>query len=350
MQVHHLSHIDLDGYGCQFISTMFFEKIKFYNANYGKEVGAKLDEIAKNSEHSGESEILWLITDLNLTLQECATLQERAESLNLSGKSVKIMLLDHHISGSECALRYPWYELDNERCATKITYETLLERFSVLDSLVDSTEVAEFVEVVNAIDLWKEESPYFEFGKVMMRLVVDTKELNRYMFDEEHREYKFEMLREACRFLGSKSGHIELDNEMHAMKKRALKGGPNSDTLDNIASNRQVELLGKKVDECTIFYREYRGFLSYSIGSISVLANAFLRANPEFDFYIDVGARGSVSLRANNRCDVSVLGAEIFNGGGHKNASGGRIDGFKESFLYDEVRENIKQIIKEKTK
>ena len=41
MQIHHLSHIDLDGYGCQLVSYEFFSKntnVYFYNANYGKEV------------------------------------------------------------------------------------------------------------------------------------------------------------------------------------------------------------------------------------------------------------------------------------------------------------------------
>ncbi|RDU61436.1 phosphoesterase, partial [Helicobacter sp. MIT 14-3879] len=35
MKVFHLSHIDLDGYGCQLVSREFFQDIVFYNANYG---------------------------------------------------------------------------------------------------------------------------------------------------------------------------------------------------------------------------------------------------------------------------------------------------------------------------
>ena len=38
MKVFHLSHTDLDGYGCQFIAKEFFSHITFYNANYGREV------------------------------------------------------------------------------------------------------------------------------------------------------------------------------------------------------------------------------------------------------------------------------------------------------------------------
>lgn len=358
MQVFHLSHIDLDGYACQFVSLHFFKNILFFNANYGKEVGAKLEEIARNTLLSKEREILWLITDLNLTPAECAFLEERAQKLEELGKRVKIMLLDHHISGSESAEKYLWYKLDNERCATKITFMTLSEEFQKGDFcglgspnvLVASKEMGEFVEMVNAIDLWHEESPYFELGKVFMRMIVETKELNRYMFDVEHREYKFGMLKEAWQYLLDSRGHIRLDNAIHGMKKRLLHGEVEQDTLDNIASAYQVALLGQKRESCTVKYRDYKGFLSYSMGSISVLANEFLRTFIEFDFFMDVGTRGQVSLRANNRCDVSAMSAELFGGGGHKNAAGGRIEGFKESFLYAEVKSAVEKIIKEKVR
>ena len=40
--VFHLSHIDLDGYGCQYLTTKVFDNIKCYNANYGPEVTQKI--------------------------------------------------------------------------------------------------------------------------------------------------------------------------------------------------------------------------------------------------------------------------------------------------------------------
>ena len=49
MRVYHLSHTDLDGYGCQLVSQCFFENVVFYNANYGKEVLAKIEEILLQS-------------------------------------------------------------------------------------------------------------------------------------------------------------------------------------------------------------------------------------------------------------------------------------------------------------
>ena len=50
-------------------------------------------------------------------------------------------------------------------------------------------------------------------------------------------------------------------------------------------------------------------------------------------FYMDINSRGFFSLRSNNKIDVSNMAQNIGKGGGHKNASGGKIDHFKDSFI-----------------
>lgn len=84
-----------------------------------------------------------------------------------------------------------------------------------------------------------------------------------------------------------------------------------------------------------------KGLLTYAIGGISVLANLFLEKNDDYDFFMDIGLRGSVSLRSNGKCDVSDISKICFGGGGHKNAAGGRFDAFKETFLYKEAKEQV---------
>ena len=124
MTIHHLSHTDLDGYGAQVITNHYFKNVKFYNSNYGKEIDEKFDQILaqisdKNaaqtqlnlsgeqnaSENRGEGEAaknnekaLILITDLNLTVEQCEAYEKA-----LANKNAKILLLDHHQSGAECA-------------------------------------------------------------------------------------------------------------------------------------------------------------------------------------------------------------------------------------------------------
>jgi len=67
--------------------------------------------------------------------------------------------------------------------------------------------------------------------------------------------------------------------------------------------------------------------------------------NPDYDFYMDIGSRGNFSLRSNNKMDVSQMASEIGNGGGHPNASGGKIDGYKDSFVYEEIKEFVQNHI-----
>lgn len=366
MQVYHLSHTDLDGYGCQFIAKEFFSNITFYNANYGREVLVRVNAILDSISHSTQSlhslleqkfgkskksptptshnKYLVLITDLNLTLSEANYLQQRIEELKINGVDVELLLLDHHISGQECADKYEWYHLDSTRCASKITFETLIAREKMLDSTREKW-ISNASEMINSVDIWLEDGYKFDFGKVAMGAISGSFELNRFMFDEEHRFYKFAILESAREFLEQPNGEVAFDNALYEIKKRALGGNPQTETMDTITSNAQVKLLSQKKELCTIFYNDKKGFLSYSMGGVSVLANLFLRTNPEYDFYLDVNPRGNVSLRANGNCDVSEMSRELFNGGGHKNASGGKIEGFKESFSYCDIKTQIEYIL-----
>ncbi|AQQ59709.1 phosphoesterase [Helicobacter bilis] len=377
MKVYHLSHIDLDGYGCQFVSREFFKDITFYNANYGREVMVRLQAILRDIEsHKAQTEsvsmlfgkpvkvereksstpqkeqFIILITDLNLTLNESKFLSEQVKELKMAQVDVEIVLLDHHATGEESANMYSWYYLDINRCATKITYEYLLDRFG-LDTSVQQW-LKPIVEMINSVDIWLEDGFGFEFGKVAMSLIASSNEFNRFMFDDENRNYKLKLLDFARNFFieysTEKSGglidgkafdEVGFDNALFFIKKEVLGGNKDSETMDNIISRAQVKLLETKKEQCKVYFEDKVGFLSYGMGGISVVANKFLQENEEFDFYMDVSNRGNVSLRSNGNCDVSALSQMCFNGGGHKNASGGRIDSFRESFVYDDIKTQV---------
>jgi uncharacterized protein len=341
--IHHLSHIDLDGYSCQLVMKYTPYKITNYNANYGAEVRSKLDLILENINKSKESALI-LITDLNLTADESRWLHGEVIKLNDNNKDVKLTLLDHHGSGEESAKKYAWYFLDTDRCATKITYDYVKENFE----FNEPAWMNKYVNVVNAVDLWlKEEHDNFEYGKVCMRLVTETRELNRVMFDKEDTNYKLSLLLEATKFLDEENANILLDESIHSLKKEFFKTGKN-DTLDNLATEYVVNLLGDMRDTNTIYYKGYRGYLSYGVGNTSIVGNGFLVAYPEYDFIVDVSYRGALSLRANYQVSVSQIAKEWANGGGHPNAAGGRIMGFKEQYRYDKVKQQVEQIINDK--
>ena len=341
--IYHLSHIDLDGYFCQLVMSFTPYKLINFNANYGAEVKQKLDLILeKIQESSLHAEIL--ITDLNLTMDESRWLNNEVTKLKDAGREISLTLLDHHGSGEASAKKYDWYFLDIERCATKITYDYAKEHFP----LDEPQWLKSMVDVVNAVDLWKmEEESNFEFGKVCMRLVNETRELNRVMFGAYDNNYKLSLLLEAAKYVNEQKAPILLDEKIHKLKKDFFKTDEDN-TLDNLATKYIVNLLGKLRTTHTIYYKGYKGFLSYGVGNTSIVGNGFLLTYPEYDFIVDVSYRGTMSLRANNKVSVSQISKEWADGGGHPNAAGGRIIGFKEQYRYDKVKDQIQKIIDEK--
>ena len=343
-KIHHLSHIDLDGYSCQLVMQHTPYKLSFYNANYGAEVKDQLELILENVDKKKEDEVLILISDLNLSVDEAKWVDKEVTRRKENGKNIELLLLDHHGSGEDCATRFKWYYLDTSRCATKIVYDYAKEHFD----LNEPQWMEKFVDIVNAVDLWKqEEEKNFEYGKVFMRLINETKELNRVMFAKEDNNYKLSLLEKGVNFIGKEQGYIQLDENIYFLKKNFFKKDHN-DTIDNLSTEYIVELLGKHRDEMTIYYKGYKGFLSYGVGNTSIIGNGFLTKYPDYDFIVDVSYRGTMSLRANNQVSVAQISKEWCNGGGHPNAAGGRIQGFKEQYRYDKVKQQIESLINHK--
>lgn len=347
MKLYHLSHTDLDGYGCQMILNNYkdkFEDIEFFNANYGVEIFAKLTEIINSIKDENVLNALILITDLNLNLEEGDFLEKEVKSLRENEINVEIKLLDHHISGKDSEEKFEWYYLDTTKSATLITYEYFSNLYGKLLNL------EKLIETINAIDLWIEDSEFFEFGKVLLRIInIDTREVSNAMFPNESRSYKLFMLYESLNFIDKDNPHILLDENIHSLKKRFLGDGIQNNTLDNLSSHYLVNLLSNNRDNMSIEYKEAKGLLTFALGNISVVANEFLKKyDEEFDFFMDVSFKGTVGLRANNKADVSSIAKELFDGGGHLNASGGKIKEFKEVFNYSDAKKFVEELIKNK--
>ena len=334
MRLFHISHTDLDGYSCQFLTSKVFEKTEYFNANYGVEVKLTILKVLENITNYKDEDILVIISDLNLTLQESIDLDSEIKRLNDEGYNITLQLLDHHITGKKSAEKFSWYFLDDKRCATKIVYDYLLEKFNA------SIKDYEFlVNCVNAVDIWLEkDKDNFEFGKVLMSMLVKAREINSILFPNLDREYKFYLLEKAKEFLGQDSANIKLDNDIHFLKKEFLKLDDFDDTLDNLGAKYLVKTLENVKDELTVTYKGQKGLLTYCLGSISIPANTFLKANKDYDFFIDINKKGNASFRADGKLDVSMLAQKIANGGGHVNASGGKFEDFKECIDYLSVK------------
>ncbi len=338
-KIYHLSHTDLDGYGCQMVTNRYFDSIQFYNSNYGKEINERFNEIFGDIQNDENQKNIILITDLNLTMEQAKDFDSRVKIAN---EDILIILLDHHKSGQECANIFEWYYLDDSRCATKITYGFFSNIYG------KDTKLSKFVDVVNAVDIWLENEDEFELGKVCLGLVSGAKEINRIMFSKENSNYMFDLLTKIQPFFKQKNAHIVLDENIHKIKKEILKQDQD-DTLNNLISKFNVQLLSNNRDKMSIEYQNHKGILTYNIGNVSVIGNDFLKANREFDFFMDITSRKTVSFRANGKVDVSKMAAKLANGGGHPNASGGLFGGFKDGFIYENIKNQVVNLINKKT-
>jgi oligoribonuclease NrnB/cAMP/cGMP phosphodiesterase (DHH superfamily) len=341
MKFFHISHTDLDGFGCQLTTKKIFPDAIYYNANYGIEVKLFLkDALDKISSLDKSEEIFLLITDLNLTADESKGLDRDITNLNNNGFNVKLQLLDHHGTGQKSADKFDWYFLDTERSATKITYDYFCEHNPTFKEACP-LNYDKLIQAINAVDIWLENDELFEFGKVCMSMISKSYEINNSLFNMQSRDYKFYLLTETLQYVNEIDGHILLDENVYRIKKEFLKLDEKNNTLDNLSSNYLVKSLDNKKDDLTVYYKDKKGLLTYNLGGISIPANAFLRANPDYDFFIDVNRRGRTGLRANNNLDVSVLAQNLAGGGGHPNASGLAFKDFKETVIYDNVKKYI---------
>jgi uncharacterized protein len=338
MKLFHISHTDLDGYGCQLVTKEYFKEGFFYNANYGVEVKLSIKKVLEQILEYKEDEIFILISDLNLTFQESKDLDKDVNNLIKDGFKIKLQVLDHHISGKKSSEAFHWYYLDDKRCATKIVYDYIFEEYEGFDNSTNDW-LKPLVDAINAVDIWLEhEVKNFEFGKVLMSMISKVREINNILFADLNRDFRCYLLKEAAKYLDVVDGYIKLDNDVHFIKKDFLKLSDKDDTLDNLSATYLVKTLVDVKDDLTVTYKGHKGLLTYCLGSISIPANAFLRANPEYDFFIDVNKKGNASFRADGKVDVSLLASKLANGGGHVNASGGKFDDFKEVIDYCEVR------------
>lgn len=340
MKIYHLSHTDLDGYGCQFVLNFYCKNCVFLNSNYGREINDNfamiINAINLDLQANPDEKFIVLISDLNLNLTQCEEFEKA-----LQGKNAKLLLLDHHQSGLECSQKYAWYVLDSSRCATKIVYEFFSQLFGENEAL------RKLVCVINAVDIWLKDDENFELGKVCLAMISGAKEINRVMFSKENINYMFFLLQKVQNFIDKDEANIVLEDSLHFLKKEFFKSDKN-DTLGNLLSAFVVRLLSQNKDKFMLSYQGHKGILTYSIGNTSVIGNDFLVQNPEFDFFIDVSSKKTLSFRANGKVDVSLMAKKLIGGGGHKNASGGLFVAFKDSADYECIKAQIEDLITNK--
>jgi len=312
--IYHLSHTDLDGYGCQFITSQIFDNIQFYNANYN-EIDNFIDKIIKDTV---ENSVI-LITDLNLTLTQSMYLDRKSKELDFD-----ILLIDHHVTGSDSSDAYNWYNLDTNNCATYLTFEYFKDK-------IEDPSTKDIVDFIDTYDMWRKEN-ILQFNKATL--------LSDLIF-----KYKLDSVKDV--FLKIKMiyfiGNALIDDDVLTVESKiptvltntllSLTSDPELQEImidKNICSSYKMSV--HPVNDLLPFYSsKFRGkdILFYRDISSSTFqySSDFLLNKSTYDdcILVNINAKnGNISFRSRNQLANQL--ALLFGGGGHPDAAGANIN------------------------
>ena len=172
--IYHISHIDLDGYGCQIVTEHYYGKgnVKFFNCNYGNAIIYILENILQDIRKNKGNNTL-IITDIDLSIEVAKLVDDKFYKNNID-----VILIDHHKTGAIVAEKYPWYNLNVKYCATKLT-----QMYFKVD------ELEKFADYVNVQDLQFNSHPLFSQANFIGDIAYKGYDFP-YIIDEENFKYK----------------------------------------------------------------------------------------------------------------------------------------------------------------
>lgn len=348
----HLSHIDLDGYGSQFIVKNIFKHfnkeniIKFYNSNYGNELKEVLNIAFKDInlylEKNKANEAFLLISDLNLT-------EELIDKINSYLKKkrnrVKILLLDHHLVDEDLLDKTVWYNSKKEFCATKFVNE-------VFSNLIKSEneKLSEYLtklsNFINISDIWIKEHKSFQkalfFSDCVFsesRIFPDIEELKN-----TNRNYKLFLIEKIFSFINQNKSVYFIEKRLIDFKKQFIKTNDkfkveNKKLLNdkNISIKLKItKFVYSILKETNLDIYETKDWLKFKVfynlwDMAPYIANYYFEdliqnKVPKVDFIILVSPKGTLWFRSINEINVKDIAFNYFSGWWHKNASGWFID------------------------
>jgi len=138
-----VTHIDLDGIGCEIVTRYFYENIPLdiYRCSYDN-VDKVVCELLKNTqEHI-------IISDISVNAETASFIANK--------HSKRIEIYDHHKTALLHLKKYSWVVIDTQKSGTKILFDVLCKRKA---EIKPTCALKKFVFHVNNYDLWFHESP-----------------------------------------------------------------------------------------------------------------------------------------------------------------------------------------------
>ncbi len=332
----HISHNDLDGYGCQSITKVAIKtNIKFFNCNYGKDLELTVSKVLSMIT---EKDYL-LITDLNLSEELADKLEEYRRNINF-----KLELIDHHISGKKSAEKYPeWYNLNSNYSATWLTFKRFENN---LKEQSDYTELNFLAESINAYDMWLEDSTFIKAGKALNSLINEKHKFPE-ILNDLCRDYITDMLLDLSSSLNAEFNqpmHYSEGNKYYS-ERHWFESKLNEDTKQEAIETVRVMYMAKYVltqnMHKNIEINGLHGEVHFGLSSIFQEFSSIRNSSGEIDFCVNINPKGFMGFRSKGNKNVEEIAKKYFSGGGHFNAAGGSLleEGINKILTFEEAWE-----------
>ncbi|QGY02715.1 dimethylmenaquinone methyltransferase [Methylobacterium mesophilicum SR1.6/6] len=344
MRLTQITHHDLDGYGASTVAAACAPVDRVVHVPRYSDVGPVFEDEIKRLGRAAESEIL-LMTDLGLEEQTIAGLKKFA-ALNRrreEGRKHRLVVLDHHASSLD-QLRRLGLEpaadparpglhridlndpeiailIEEDICATRMTYE----HRALFAAQEPATDLASFLTAVDALDLWRKESPAFRGGLALDELFWDVVSSYVPVGHPWHDRFVSDILLAAAAALRDGADPADLERRATAIRTGVVDALLRDAPDDDPALTTRMRLARALARSDALF----RPLKDGTLLSFALDAGTFQRVS---DLIMDAGRAkrvvnvqrmGTLSFRSND--STALDGARLFRGGGHRDAAGGRL-------------------------
>jgi oligoribonuclease NrnB/cAMP/cGMP phosphodiesterase (DHH superfamily) len=339
-----ITHHDLDGYGASTVAAACATVERVIHVPRYSDVGPVFEDEIKRLGRAAESEIL-LMTDLGLEEQTIAGLKKFA-ALNRrrdEGRKHRLVVLDHHASSLD-QLRRMGLEpaadparaalnrvdlndpeitvlIEDDICATRMTYE----HRALFASHEPPTDLSSLLSAVDALDLWRKESPAFRGGLALDELFWEVVSSFVPVGHPWHDRFISEILLAAAAALRDGADPAELERRAVQIRSAAVDGLLRDAPDDDPALTTRMRLARALARSDTLFRPLKDGtLLSFALdsGTFQRVSDLIMDAG-RAKRVVNVQRMGTLSFRSND--GTALDGARLFRGGGHRDAAGGRL-------------------------
>ena len=306
---HHISHNDLDGYGCQYITRKLNQDIIYKNINYDE-----IDDFIKNLDIKEGCTLL--ITDLNLKRDQALILDKLSRE-----KDFNLLLIDHHITGQESADIFDWYNLDTSKCATALTYDYFK------DYITDSDIIKSTVNLIDVYDMWRTEKVQeHRKGTLLSDVIFNTK------LDSKHKnEFLCSMIDKIGMLFYNDYTVRQVEEKIPLMIANILYKLTESEEMKKIMTDFNICSSYKRAifpaTELEPFYKFQNIYFYTGINSstFQYCSSFLLERNLSDKTLVNINSsNGNMSIRSRNK--TATILAQRFGGGGHPDAGGARLE------------------------